>query len=464
MYSLISYLFEQYAKIIMRYIKGVTKFSTIVMLSATVPNTVFADPFKICDIKDQYLEPPIDIIECLHDNGHPYSTIEFELESSNKKIFHVNPGPKVNISKITFKDYDYSWHSEELIDIEVGDQYSKSLIQATLNSLDRNKLFRNPNVTATPVDKHNVDLTIFGDKPLSGLSFGGDFDGSHGYIHVSGKHFITSPVPGFVDYNLSYSPKSTDQAYSLSIPITYFANREIKVAANHSTKKIVNSKYEVARFSLNIGSPIYSRHFLDTTNFAIGRQSYKVQNTQSDFFTAQTNTNYTTAKGTYLKFINNIEINEASHDWKINTKLKLSGAMEIRPQLELRTQLSADFNTSSNDLPKHRKIYNDDFSYVRGYNTGEIGGTLHVGNSFGLKSLYTSKVEIAKQQLISEKNFSIGMHISGALAKNGNAERYFNSTGAFLAWDFGFGNIDLSLNATNNHTTPVIQFSIVNRY
>jgi outer membrane translocation and assembly module TamA len=138
--------------------------------------------------------------------------------------------------------------------------------------------------------------------------------------------------------------------------------------------------------------------------------------------------------------------------------------MEIRPQLELRTQLSADFNTSSNDLPKHRKIYNDDFSYVRGYNTGEIGGTLHVGNSFGLKSLYTSKVEIAKQQLISEKNFSIGMHISGALAKNGNAERYFNSTGAFLAWDFGFGNIDLSLNATNNHTTPVIQFSIVNRY
>ena len=464
MHTLIAYLLRQYANKIMRYLIAVTTLCAFVILSVTIQDTVFADPLKICDIKDRYSEPPVDKIECLHNNGHPYSTIEFDFDSENKKVFFINPGPEVNISKITFKNDDYNWHSEELIGIEAGNKYSKASIQSTLNSLDKNKLLRDPNVTATPVDQHNVDLNIFGDKPLSSLSLGGDFDGSHGHIRISGKHFITSPVPGFIDYYLSYSPTTDDQTYSLGIPVTYFANRELRVEATHSTKEIVNSKFEVTGFSLNIGNPIYSKNFLDTTQFALGRRSYKVQNTRSNFFTAKTNTNAKIATGTYLKFINDIEINEDSNDWKINTKLDLSGAIALTPQFELRSQLNANVNTSSNNLPKHRKIYSDEFSYVRGYNTGEIGGGLKVGSSFGLDSLYVSKVELAKQQKIVGKDFSIGVHVSGALAKNGNVERYFNSTGAFIAWDFGFGNVDLSINETNDHTKPVIQFSIIDKY
>ena len=464
MHTLLAYLLRQYANKIMRYLIAVTTLCAFVLLSVTIQDTVFADPFKICDIEDQYLEPPIDKIECLHDNGHPYSTIEFDFDSENKKVFFINPGPEVNISQITFKNDDYNWHSEELLDLESDKKYSKASIQTTLKSLDRNKLLRDPNITATPVDQHTVDLNISGEKPMSSLSLSGDFDGSHGHIRISGKHFITSPAPGFVDYYLSYSPTTDDQAYSLGIPVTYFANREIRVQATHSTKEIVNSKYEITGFSLNIGNPIYSKNFLDTTQFALGRRSYKVQNERSNFVFVKTNTNSVMADGISLKFMNDFEIDEDSNDWKINTKLDISAAVALTPHVELTSQLNANVNTSSSNLPKHRKIYGDDFSYVRGYTSGEIGGGLKVGNSHGLDALYISKVELAKKQKIAGKDFSLGMHVSGAFAKNGNAERYFNSTGAFIAWDFGFGNVDLSINETNDHAKPVIKFSIIDKY
>ena len=457
------YPFEQYSNKIMRSFVALTRLFASVLLSVIVSDSVSADPFAVCDIKDYYVSPPTNKILCLHDNGHPYASIDVRISSENNKIYFLNPGPEINIDKITFMDDDLNWHTDQLVNIDAGDNYSKSLIQSTIRSLEQNEIVNKPTVTATPIDKRSVELNIFGKRPSSKFSLGGDYDGNHSKLSLSGKHFIQSPAPGFIDYDIRYNPTSADFAYSAGIPISYIAHRKIKLMASHAENEIIGSKIGVTEFYLRLGKPIYAQNFLDGTNFAIGKRNYNDQTEQSNFLTVQSHTNTEITNRAYLTQTNDLEIGEIPGNGKINTKLGISANFTITPKVIFRSQLRASLNAYQRNLEKHRKIYNDDFSYIRGYNSGEIGGNLKVGNSYGLDSLYIAKAELVKMQTIAEQKFSIGIHLSGALAQNEKAKRHFNSIGAFIEWDLGFGNIDIGVNRTTSHAKPVIQLRINNK-
>ena len=441
--------------------------STFLMLALIIfgiplDNILQADPIKSCKLEEKYLIFPKAEVQCLHDNGFPYSRVEKVYDLSNEEYFSIDTGPRVKFGKIEFEDWKYNWHVDQLVNFYSGQAFSKSKVQELLLSLEAHNLLTDPTVEAVPNNENNVSIKIKGEKPTSSLSFGAEFDGTSNYLRLRGQHFVTTPIPGYVDYYLNRGVETRDYSMSVDVPLLYRFGREVR--GNIAILAEDYFKLETKNLGLSFGLPLNSSSFFQNNSFSAGLREYNYDGLDSLYFTFGVNSQFSRGENINAFLSNELQIGLDSSEWQLSTEAQLSHTHFFSPKYFYSSSLTADFDVSSGAIADHQKVFNTSSNLLRGFQPYEIGGIVTVGEGIGLEALAAASFDLGGSKSLFSQDFVYGLHSSLGVGFNEGDNKTFVSKGVFFGLDVGFGQLDLSVSKTNTHNNTVIQLNLIDNF